>query len=490
MLFRIFLPNSSKKRDSFEYNFYRSTDSKKIFPEREYEITCFAYSDDFSYNCAFKLVKGGGAVSFEIDIPAEQAIGEVNRASCGLSASPDYIRAGEEITWTITSTPPGASAYWRGRNNDISILAQDVEGYSDNAEWAQKYRYTTPGVYERFVGIQDQDGKTICTTNTVYVSVQGEEKEEVGPLLPITGQPETPAPTPAPAPVPTKIIINLVGREIDITTESKNLQLPGEVGTAQTFNLPIRIEYSDASVSFKTITFRYNPPSVQPAVCPGRCGDSDGRTAEGITCSGWIQGSFSNCLDPTYLYCFTCPEAAQPIQTPSPSSAVDCTTAGGTCADSSGNTADGKKCTAYLNSSEKDNSCGQYYYCWNNCSAPILPPQPPSCLASGGECADSAGITADQTKKCDLGSYRSNYTGCPQNYYCYTSCGPNPIPTQSQTETTIVDCSGASEFCADSAGNPKEPNVQCNATKAYGNNAQKDQWCQGGEPGWYCWLCQ
>lgn len=363
--------------------------------------------------------------------------GTTGEPSCSLSALPERIKTGENITWVIQSNFKGISAQW-GKDKRGEINPSPVTSFTNTNYWSETYPYKEAGGYTQYATVKTENGRE-CITNTVEVVVEKRELAEAitAPVQNITAGPKTIS----------RIILTIppYGQQRVINQgEPIRFSLPDTGGVPQTIQLPITIIYSDGSTGNKTISFAYKGNTC--ALSGGKCANSNGQTRDGYQCSTY-RSDLTGCSiekDNVYPHCYiSCSK--------SPSENTTTTTS----------TPSQSTQTQNLN-----------------------------CAANGGVCADSAGITADQTKKCSLESYRSDYTGCSQYYYCYTSCSPNQTPALPQTGTAAANCSGAGEFCADSAGTPKDPNIQCNASKAYRNNAQKDQWCQGGEPGWYCWLCQ
>lgn len=268
---------------SVEYNFYSAPITGPLSKKKEYEITCIANTqsgEDFLFiPCPSIVAKGGSEVSLSVEIPAMVVVddGEKEKISCTLLAKPTDVSVGKEITWTITTSKLASKAYWRGQNNGISILPVDIDGFENTTFWNATYRYKEPGNYERFVGIQDKGGKTVCTTNKVAITVS-----RSGPILNILLPGES---------IPTSSIssqtsqgrflpekkkkrvteIVILGQEFKISNQDsgsssgviKTIKLPAVVTRGATHSVPITISYSDKESFSRNIVFRYKLAGTQ-----------------------------------------------------------------------------------------------------------------------------------------------------------------------------------------------------------------------------------
>lgn len=414
---------------SFDYSFHTSPRGQ-LKARVLYEIGCAISPPELNQGCEWQSAKPGDKLMFKVVLgkvtvqPVEPSPPSKSaQPICSLTASPVSVKVGESITWTITAEPKGARAYWRGTNNGVSIVPIQVERYPTASSWQESYQYSQPGSYVRYVGIEDETGKTICTTEQRAVLVQDTSKKIVKVTLTSTGQ-----------------VHDLIG------TGQTVIRLPGTIGLAQTFDLLITIEYSDATRSYKNLSFRYNPPQTTSTpfrtVCPGECGDANGRTAGGTVCSGWIEGNkWSNCPDTQYPYCFTCPETGQGSSSP-PSN--------------------------------------------------ITPPSPPSLAPTPSSTICNGVVYSCTGLSCTDGSTPPG-TGCYETggdlnnrwrIECLASCPtPSSSITQSQVPVASTSCTGSGEVCADSEGKPMDGSAQ--KCKAYLNDATKDKSCA--DQYWYCW---
>lgn len=413
---------------TFDHNFYAGTVGK-LQPRIVYEVGCTVTPPELNQPCVWQSAKLGDKLTFKVLLekviiqPIQQASPSASiQSTCSLTANSTTIKAGESINWTITSTPKGTRAYWRGTNNGVSIVPTEVERYSAKTPWEESYQYLEPGFYTRYVGIEDETGKTICstdlTTGPVSVSVQEANKKI------------------------TNVTLSSAGQVQDMLNAGPiRIHLPGEEGYAQTFNVLVTVQYSDSSRSYQNLSFRYTPPQTanppNRTVCTGECGDANGKTTSGLICSGWIEGNkWSNCPDPQYPYCFTCPEIGQTIPIASPPSI-------------------------------------------SLPPSPSPPSSPTSSVSTDckGVVYSCTGLTcSDGTTPPGTGCYETNND--PNNRWmteCLASC-----PT---TPSGITSCTGEGEVCADSAGKPMDgSNKKCTI---YVDSKVKDKSCADKE--WYCW---
>lgn len=396
-----------------------------------------------------------GKIAEDIKETQKRLEEESKGLSCSLEARPQGIKVGGDIAWTIeTQNFTGVSAQWHGTDNGqelvIPVPVHEFPKPNSPNSWTESYPYQRGGIYIRYALIKDSEGRT-CQTNALGVVI--EDSNIAQGILPKVG--EIPSSISSiVGQIPPKTIKRILlilppyGREQEREVrpgDKIQFSLPDTGGEPQKFQAGIDVFFSDGNNHTTPIFFVHKGNTC--ALSNGRCADSNGNTQDNYHCDEF-RSDLSGCSlekDRAHPYCYTkC--------TPKPT--------GGT-------------------------------------TSPVTPSQPtPSqpqnlnCVANGGVCTDSGGNTKDGTLK-NCKNYWDLYSkaagGCTDGDYiwCYEKASCTPGTVQPAT------CNGSGEYCADSGGTPKNSGNQCiTGNKAYRNNSSKDVWCQNGEPGWYCWLCQ
>lgn len=398
-----------------------------------------------------ELAREAQRVQEEAHGEAGQGAGQETGLSCSLEAYPQRIKVGQEITWIIkTDNFIGSGAAWHGTDNGVElggpVPVHEFPKPNSPQLWMENYKYKKGGVYTRYAVIKDTEGRT-CNTNTLGVVIEdgglaqglpgGEALTSVSQYVNQIGSKTISKIT---------LLLPPYGQQRAVNPgEPMSFSLPDTGGVSQTVAVPIIITYSDGSTSNKTISFRHKGNTC--ALSGGKCANANGQTRDGDTCNAY-RSDLTGCgRDNVYPYCYTgCLKQPSGTIAPTP--------------------------------------------------RPTVPPTPTptstqSCTSLGYTCADSTGVTADKIKKCDLGTYRSDYAGCPQYYYCYTSCSVNSTPTPTPAESSST-CPGGIGACGDS--NYGGLSLSCDRNQQYylGNPAH-DKWCSqqnGVDSGYYCYACR
>jgi len=93
--------------------------------------------------------------------------------SCALQTNASRIISGGTLTYNISGTnlPPDSKGYWYGTRNGIT----DVNGYPIGTVPTSQSYINTPGAegnYTRYVQIRSAQGKNICTTQPVQITLE------------------------------------------------------------------------------------------------------------------------------------------------------------------------------------------------------------------------------------------------------------------------------------------------------------------------------